>query len=73
MANGLLGPGTWTETGFGTLNQGDFMPKGFYVYAPPISSQPTAARAARQSVAFQVAAKLSGAIHTASVLININR
>ncbi len=73
VANGLLGPGTWTETGFGTLNQGDFMPKGFYVYAPPISSQTAAARAARQSVTFQVAAKLAGAIHTASILININR
>jgi hypothetical protein len=73
VQDGLLAPGTWTTAGFGGLNQGDFLPKGFYVYAPPISSQVAADRAARKSVTFQVAAKLAGAIHTVSVLINVNR
>lgn len=71
--NGLLAPGTWTSGGFGILAQGDYMPTGFYVYAPPIALQASNARAARQSVAFQVAAKLAGAIHSADVLINVNR
>lgn len=71
--NGLLAPGTWTQAGFGSLNQGDFLPKGYYVYAPPIALQNTADRAARKSVTFQVAAKLAGAIHTVNVLVNINR
>lgn len=73
VTNGLLAPGTWTQGGFGTLNQGDFLSKGYYVYAPPISSQNPADRAARKSVTFQVAAKLAGAIHTADVIVNINR
>lgn len=71
--NGLLAPGTWTQEGFGRLSYGDYLPKGYYVYAPPISSQTPADRAARKSVPFQVAAKLAGAIHTVDILININR
>lgn len=73
VANGLLAPGTWTQAGFGSLKQNDFLPKGYYIYAPPISSQNPADRAARKSVTFQVAAKLAGAIHTVNVLVNINR
>jgi hypothetical protein len=71
--NGLLAPGTWTQSGFGALSQGDFLPKGYYVYAPDIATQNPADRAARKSVTFQVAAKLAGAIHTVAVIVNINR
>jgi hypothetical protein len=73
VANGLLAPGTWQENGFGTLNRNDFLPKGYYVYAPPIASQNPSDRAARKSVTFQVAAKLAGAIQTISVILNVNR
>jgi hypothetical protein len=73
LANGLLGAGTWTTGGFGTLKQGDFLPKGFYVYAAPVASQADADRAARKSVPIQIAAKLAGAIHSANVIINVNR
>lgn len=73
VANGTLGPGTWTVGGFGTLHQDDFMPTGFYVYQPPISTQNPSARAARQSVPFQVAAKLAGAVHNVQVTINVNQ
>jgi Protein of unknown function (DUF3383) len=73
VSNGLLAPGVWQSGGFGALKQGDYLPKGFYVYAPPISTQSAADRAARKSVAFQVAAKLAGAIHTVNVTINVNR
>lgn len=73
VVNGLLGPGVWNSGGFGALNQGDFLAKGFYVYAPPISTQAQADRAARKSVPIQVAAKLAGAIHSIDVLINVNQ
>jgi hypothetical protein len=73
VQNGLLAAGTWTAAGFGSLNTGDFLPKGFYVYTPPISSQNPTDRAARKSVTFQVAAKLAGAIHTVDVIVNVNR
>lgn len=73
VINGLLAPGTWTVGGFGSLNQGDFLSKGFYVYAPPVASQNPSNRAARKSVVFQIAAKLAGAIHTIDVQVNVNR
>jgi hypothetical protein len=71
--NGLLAPGTWTQAGFGKLKYNDFLPTGFYIYAPPVATQNPADRAARKSVTFQVAAKLAGAIHTVDVIVNINR
>ncbi|WP_248322033.1 DUF3383 domain-containing protein [Caballeronia sp. Sq4a] len=71
--NGFLAPGTWNSGGFGTLSEGDYMPKGFYVYAPPIANQSQADRSARKSVAFQVAAKLAGAIHSVDIALTVNQ
>lgn len=73
VTNGLMAPGTWTAGGFGQLNTGDFLPNGFYIYVPPISSQLPADRAARKSVPFQVAAKLAGAIQNVVVAVSVNR
>lgn len=73
VVNGLLAAGTWNSAGFGTLKEGDFLPKGFYVYAPPISSQLQSDREQRISVPIQVAAKLAGAVRTVDVTINVNR
>jgi len=70
---GLFAPGTWEVGGFGALSQGDFMPKGFYVYAAPISTQSVADRKARKSVPIQIAAKLAGAIHKVNLAINVNQ
>ena len=73
VTNGLLAPGVWNSGGFGQLAQGDFLPKGFYVYAPKVSSQDPALRAARKSVPIQIAAKLAGAIHEVSVAVTVNQ
>lgn len=73
VTNGLLAPGVWNSGGFGVLNQGDYLAKGFYVYAPPVASQLQADREARKSVVIQVAAKLAGAIHTVDIIVNVNR
>ena len=73
VTNGLVAPGVWQSAGFGSLSTGDFLPKGFYVYVPPISSQSPTLRATRASVVFQVAAKLAGAIQTVNVIINVNK
>ena len=73
VVNGLMAPGVWTTGGFGALSMGDFMPKGFYVYAPPVATQLATDRAARKSVTIQVAVKLAGAIHTINTIINVNR
>ncbi|HDR9087199.1 TPA: DUF3383 domain-containing protein [Burkholderia vietnamiensis] len=71
--NGYLAPGVWNSAGFGALNQGDTLAKGYYVYQPAIATQSQADREARKSVVFQVAGKEAGAIHGADILVNINR
>jgi hypothetical protein len=72
VVNGMLAPGVWTAGGFGQLLTGQTLSKGYYVFVPPVAGQTTGARAARQSVAFQVAAKLAGAVNTAQVTIDVN-
>jgi hypothetical protein len=73
VVNGLLAPGVWNAAGFGTLTQGQWLDKGYYIYAPPIASQSSVARAARQSVAFQIAAKLAGAIQLVNISVLVNQ
>lgn len=73
VLNGLLAPGQWNSGGFGELRQGDFMAKGYYIYAPPVRTQNPADRAARKSVPIQVAAKLAGAIHDINVAVTVNQ
>ncbi|WP_079218930.1 DUF3383 domain-containing protein [Herbaspirillum robiniae] len=71
--NGYAAPGVWNSGGFGALKQGDTLTKGYYVYTPPIASQSQSNREARKSVPFQIALKEAGAIHTADILVNVNR
>ena len=70
--NGLLAPGVWNSGGFGQINQGDFLSKGYYVYQPSVSSQSQSQRQSRISVPFQIAVKLAGAVQTidGSILVN---
>ena len=72
--NGLAGPGQWnsSET-FGSLQTGQYLPTGFYVYAPSVNLQAESDRAARQSPPIQVALKLAGAFQEADVLVTVNR
>lgn len=71
--NGTLAPGTWNSQGFGQYSQGDFLPKGYYVYQPPISTQAESDRALRKSVAFQVMAKLAGAVQDVAIGVFVNQ
>jgi len=73
VTNGLAAPGVWNSAGFGELEQGDFLPKGFYVYFVPVELQSQARREAREAQPMQVAIKLAGAIHTVDVLVSVNR
>lgn len=72
VVNGLIAPGVWTGPAVGVITTGQTLSKGFYIYAPPVSSQSAAARAARQSPVIQAAIKLAGAIHSVNVLVNVN-
>lgn len=73
VANGLVAPGVWTSGGFGILKQNDYMPKGFYIYAPPVALQNPSDRAARKSVPIQIAVKLAGAVHDIVLAVSVNQ
>ena len=72
LTNGLIGPGTWTVGGFGQLASGQFLPRGYYLYVPPVATQTQAARATRLAVPFQIALKLAGAVQYINVTVNVN-
>ena len=71
--NGLLAPGVWNSGGFGQITQGDFLPKGYYVWSASFDQQDPADRAARRAMPIQIAAKLAGAIHDIQVTANVNQ
>lgn len=71
--NGLIAPGIWKSDGFGQIENGTPLPKGYYVYAPPVATQSQSDREARKSVPIQVAVKLAGAVHFVDVSIDVNR
>lgn len=71
--NGLLAPGVWQGPVFGALSFGDYLAKGFYVYAERVGNQTIADRAARRAPPIQVAAKLAGAIHSVDLSIIVNQ
>lgn len=72
VQNGFLATGVWNSSGFGSLNQGDTVDGGFYIFAPSVNTQTAAQRASRISVPFQIAAKTAGAVHQANIAITIN-
>lgn len=73
VANGYCAPGIWNADGFGTLKRGDRLDSGYYVYMPSVDDQDQSEREQRMAPPMQIAVKLAGAIHTADVVININR
>ena len=73
VINGLLAPGIWQAPGFGTLQYGDYLSKGWYTWASSVDTQSPADRDARVAPLIQVAVKLAGAVHHADVVINVNR
>jgi hypothetical protein len=73
VTNGLIAPGVWNAPGFGELHQGDTLHAGWYSFAASVDTQDQADREARIAPAITIACKLAGAVHFASVLINVNR
>lgn len=73
VINGFLAAGVWNTSGFGQLQEGQWLDAGYYVFAQPIASQSQSQRAARISPPIQVAAKLAGAIDTVAVTVFVNQ
>jgi len=71
--NGLVAPGVWQAPGFGQLQQGAYLSKGFYTYVPSVNVQPEAIRAQRIAPTIQAAVKFAGAVHFANCIVSVNR
>jgi hypothetical protein len=71
--NGLIAPGVWNADGFGQLERGDYLEKGYYLYAQPMADQPQSEREQRKAPPIQCAVKLAGAIHWVDIQIDVNR
>lgn len=76
VTNGFIGAGTWTGSGtFG--NPEDFRrnisENGYYIYSTPLSQQTQAERESRVAPVCMIAIKYQGAIHSSSVIINIQK
>ena len=62
VRNGLLAPAVWNFPGFGSIKAGDFLPKGYYAYAQPVTTLTDADRAARKAPAITFALCGAGAM-----------
>lgn len=72
--NGMIAPGKWNSSAvFGQLKSGQFLPKGYYVWAPSVDTQDESIRAQRIAPTIQAAVKLAGAVHFANCLVSVNR
>lgn len=71
--NGLIAPGVWNADGFGLLERGQRLEKGYYIYTQRVDEQPQSERERRKAPPIQVAVKLAGAIHSVDVQIDVNR
>lgn len=71
--NGLLAPGQWNGSPVGEIDTGEFLPKGYYIYAQPVAEQNQSDREARKAPPIQVLAKGAGAIHSADIIVEFGR
>lgn len=71
--NGLLAPGLWNGSDLGQVKSGDFLPKGYYVYAQPVAQQNQSDREARKAPPIQAICKGAGAIHFVDVSVTFER
>ena len=72
-STGLCAPGIWTFDGVGNVKTGDVLPKGYYIYAQPVSTLTTAQRAARQAPAISILVCGAGAIQYCAPTIIFQR
>jgi hypothetical protein len=71
--NGMIAPGVWNASGFGSLSQGQYLKTGYYIFAQPVALQSQSDREARKAPPIQIAVKLAGAIQTVDILVSVNR
>ena len=70
---GFIGPGTWTGPKIQNLNTGDTLPKGYLVQTQSLLDQSREDRENRRAPKITIALKLTGAIESAAITVNVNR
>jgi hypothetical protein len=73
VRNGLLAPGQWNGFDLGEVTSGDYLAKGFYVYAQPVRDQNQSDREQRKAPPIQAICKGAGAIHFVDVTVTFER
>lgn len=73
VKNGLVAPGVWDGNPVGAVKKGDYLEKGYYVYADSVSTLSADDRKARKCPPITILAHLGGAIHSANIIVNTNR
>jgi len=76
VTNGFIAPSAiQASTTFGDPEDfyANIEQRGYYVYSQPVSKQLASERADRKAPLIQIAVQEAGAIHTSSLIININR
>lgn len=68
--NGFIAEGVWNGNPVGTVQTGDTLASGFYVYGAPVSSQSAASFSARNAPPITVLAIGAGAIHKVNIALN---
>lgn len=75
VSNGVLAPGAWNSAVvFGNVQNliSAVRDIGYYVYSLPVAQQLVADRNLRKAPLIQIAAKMAGAIHSSSVIVEVN-
>lgn len=75
VINGFIAPGSWNSPvlfGNPADLRRNILNLGYYMYSQPVNQQAQAARALRQAPLVQLAVKYAGAIHSSSVVVNVN-
>lgn len=70
---GFVAPGEWTGDSILSIRTGDELPDGYLVLSDAISSQSAEDRAARIAPNVYALVKLSGAIQSVAITVNVNR
>lgn len=71
--NGLVAPGVWNSEGFGQIEYGDYLKKGYYIFAESVDLQAQSVRETRVAPPMTIALKLAGAFQELDVAVNVNR
>lgn len=73
VRNGLLAPGQYNGDPLGAIETGDFLSKGYYIFAQSVRDQNQSDREARKAPPIQGILKGAGALHFADIELNFER